>query len=69
MRVKCIVPRNNHATLAITRETHCILKLLAEEENLPISTITYYLLKLGLKQYCNRDLSEEGMEEIERPHH
>jgi hypothetical protein len=65
MKMKCIVPRENHATLAVTNEVHAILKTLSEEEKLPISTITFYLLRLGLERYCGWDLTETGMKEIE----
>lgn len=65
MKMRCIVPEQNRNTLMVTKEVHSVLKAIAKQKGVPISTITYFLLKFGLKSLYDMELSEEGM--IERP--
>jgi hypothetical protein len=58
MRMKCIVPKKDHSTIAVSRETHMVLKQIADEADLPMTTITYYLLRYAIYKYYNIKLPE-----------
>lgn len=61
MGFKYVIPNDNHTTVMVSRETHTILKSISKQEKLPISTIVYYLLKLGLKSYNGIELTGKDM--------